>query len=297
MPALADAARASASPTLGYDNVELRVGDGTLRLAGGGAVRRHPGRGRRAGGAGGAEGAARRSAAGWSCRSAATSGSRRCCKLTRTGDDDVRGGGPRRGALRAADRRAGLGRGRHRRPPATHVPAQAREQRLPELIAEAAEPLPDLDDPAFGRLFDRFADRRVVLLGEASHGTVGVLPRPRGDHPAADRAARLHHRRGRGRLAGRGARSTAMCAIAPAAPAPSRRSSAFRPGCGATPRSTAFVDWLRAHNAGASRSRAPRGLLRPRPLQHERLDRGGARLSRQGRSRSRARSRASATAA
>src|SRR5688500_11767566 len=35
----------------------------------------------------------------------------------------------------------------------------------------AAEPLPDLDDPAFGALFDRFADARIVLLGEASHGT------------------------------------------------------------------------------------------------------------------------------
>jgi len=38
-------------------------------------------------------------------------------------------------------------------------------------IALAAEPLPDLDDPAFGRLFDRFGDARVVLLGEATHGT------------------------------------------------------------------------------------------------------------------------------
>jgi erythromycin esterase-like protein len=38
-------------------------------------------------------------------------------------------------------------------------------------IANAAEPLPDLDDPAFGRLFDRFGDARIVLLGEASHGT------------------------------------------------------------------------------------------------------------------------------
>lgn len=42
---------------------------------------------------------------------------------------------------------------------------------LATLIREAAEPLPDLDDPAFGALFDRFADARVVLLGEASHGT------------------------------------------------------------------------------------------------------------------------------
>jgi erythromycin esterase-like protein len=42
---------------------------------------------------------------------------------------------------------------------------------LPQMIAQAAEPLPDLDDPAFGGLFDRFADRRVVLLGESTHGT------------------------------------------------------------------------------------------------------------------------------
>jgi erythromycin esterase-like protein len=42
---------------------------------------------------------------------------------------------------------------------------------LPQMIAVAAEPLPDFSDPAFGALFDRFAERRVVLLGEASHGT------------------------------------------------------------------------------------------------------------------------------
>jgi protein-L-isoaspartate(D-aspartate) O-methyltransferase len=39
------------------------------------------------------------------------------------------------------------------------------------IVAAAAEPLPDLDDPAFGELFDRFGDARVVMLGEASHGT------------------------------------------------------------------------------------------------------------------------------
>src|SRR3954454_16728190 len=42
---------------------------------------------------------------------------------------------------------------------------------LPQLIASAAEPLPHIDDPAFGAMFDRFGDARVVLLGEASHGT------------------------------------------------------------------------------------------------------------------------------
>jgi protein-L-isoaspartate(D-aspartate) O-methyltransferase len=58
-----------------------------------------------------------------------------------------------------------------RRSASNHVPGQARERTLPEMIAEAAEALPELSDPAFARLFDRYASRRVVLLGEASHGT------------------------------------------------------------------------------------------------------------------------------
>jgi len=45
------------------------------------------------------------------------------------------------------------------------------EASISALIRGAAEPLPDLDDPAFGHLFDRFCEARVVLLGEASHGT------------------------------------------------------------------------------------------------------------------------------
>src|SRR5438270_11640136 len=42
---------------------------------------------------------------------------------------------------------------------------------LPRLIADTAEPLPDIEHRTFGEFFDRFADARVVLLGEASHGT------------------------------------------------------------------------------------------------------------------------------
>ncbi|MGX7871529.1 protein-L-isoaspartate(D-aspartate) O-methyltransferase [Mesorhizobium sp. ORM6] len=42
---------------------------------------------------------------------------------------------------------------------------------LPQVIAAAAEPLPEFDDPSFAESFDRFGDRRIVLLGEASHGT------------------------------------------------------------------------------------------------------------------------------
>jgi protein-L-isoaspartate(D-aspartate) O-methyltransferase len=49
--------------------------------------------------------------------------------------------------------------------------SEAQIASLPQLIADAAEPLPDIDDPAFAALFDRYGDARVVLLGEASHGT------------------------------------------------------------------------------------------------------------------------------
>ncbi len=49
------------------------------------------------------------------------------------------------------------------------APAEARG--AADLVAASAERLPDTDDPAFAEAFDRFADARVILLGEASHGT------------------------------------------------------------------------------------------------------------------------------
>jgi erythromycin esterase-like protein len=42
---------------------------------------------------------------------------------------------------------------------------------LARLIGRYAEPLPDLESDAFGAMFDRFGDARVVLLGESTHGT------------------------------------------------------------------------------------------------------------------------------
>src|SRR5215213_744524 len=42
---------------------------------------------------------------------------------------------------------------------------------LVNVIERAAEPLAPLDDPALGAMFDRFAEAKVVLLGEATHGT------------------------------------------------------------------------------------------------------------------------------
>ena len=38
-------------------------------------------------------------------------------------------------------------------------------------LRAAAEPLPAINNPAFAESFDRFGSKRVVLLGEASHGT------------------------------------------------------------------------------------------------------------------------------
>jgi erythromycin esterase-like protein len=56
--------------------------------------------------------------------------------------------------------------------PMAHAPdADDPRETLPRRLSAAMEPLPDIDDPAFAAAFDRWADRRVVLLGEASHGT------------------------------------------------------------------------------------------------------------------------------
>ena len=49
--------------------------------------------------------------------------------------------------------------------------AARRPKSLPDLIRAAAEPLGAIDDPEFGRAFERFGRARVVALGEASHGT------------------------------------------------------------------------------------------------------------------------------
>ncbi len=47
----------------------------------------------------------------------------------------------------------------------------AKPKTVADVLHAAAEPLPALDDPAFAEAFDRFGSSRVVLLGEASHGT------------------------------------------------------------------------------------------------------------------------------
>ncbi len=51
--------------------------------------------------------------------------------------------------------------------------AEAGSEREPVvgLLNKAVEPLPDIDDPGFGRAIDRFGGAKVVLLGESTHGT------------------------------------------------------------------------------------------------------------------------------
>jgi protein-L-isoaspartate(D-aspartate) O-methyltransferase len=46
-----------------------------------------------------------------------------------------------------------------------------RARSLPERIRAAARSLPEIEDAGFAGAFDRFGDARIVLLGEASHGT------------------------------------------------------------------------------------------------------------------------------
>ncbi len=109
---------------------------------------------------------------------------------------------------------------------------------LPRLIADAAEPLPDIDDERFGSLLRplRRCARRLPRRGEPRDER--ILPRPRRDLAPADRA-RMGSTSSRSKAIGPIARrSTAMSAIAAGATASSRRSSASRCGCGGMRRST-----------------------------------------------------------
>ncbi|MBF8743876.1 erythromycin esterase family protein [Pseudomonas guariconensis] len=55
--------------------------------------------------------------------------------------------------------------------PAPAKTREAADNALLTLLRRHGEPLPNIDAPLFGAFFDRFADAKVVLIGEASHGT------------------------------------------------------------------------------------------------------------------------------
>ncbi|WP_296676833.1 erythromycin esterase family protein [Novosphingobium sp.] len=52
-----------------------------------------------------------------------------------------------------------------------HKRIRIQDADLSRNLRAAAELLPNPDDPGFGKFFDRFGDARIVLLGEATHGT------------------------------------------------------------------------------------------------------------------------------
>ncbi|MBC7158627.1 MAG: protein-L-isoaspartate(D-aspartate) O-methyltransferase [Porphyrobacter sp.] len=93
--------------------------------------------------------------------------------ITREGEEEWNEqslGGVRFVPLVGAYGRGSVGWEEGSRAASNHRPARARS--LPECIAAAAIPLPASEEDAdFAAAFDRFADRRIVLLGEASHGT------------------------------------------------------------------------------------------------------------------------------
>jgi protein-L-isoaspartate(D-aspartate) O-methyltransferase len=91
-------------------------------------------------------------------------------KLTRRSEADYEE--EHLGAVRFVPLVGGTNRAEDGRLASTRSLAGAAQRKpLAALIAEAGEPLPDFDDRRFAKLFDRFAGRRIVLLGEASHGT------------------------------------------------------------------------------------------------------------------------------
>jgi protein-L-isoaspartate(D-aspartate) O-methyltransferase len=51
------------------------------------------------------------------------------------------------------------------------VPVRETRRTIPERIRAAAEPIPSIDDAGLDPLLERIGDARVVLLGEATHGT------------------------------------------------------------------------------------------------------------------------------
>jgi len=128
--------------------------------------------------------------------------------------------------------------------------ARARATTLAQQIAQAAEPLPAFEDPNFGKLFDRFADKRVVLLGEASHGSSEFY-----------RARAAITRR---LIAQHGFTIVAVEADWPDAAAIDRQVRGLAPRAGIQPFQRfptwmwknrdvqAFVHWLRRHNQKAS---------------------------------------------
>jgi erythromycin esterase-like protein len=115
------------------------------------------------------------------------------------------------------------------------------------LVRAAAEGLPEFEDAAFGALFDRFGECRVVLVGEASHGTSEF-------YRARERITRhLVERHGFGIVAIEGdwpdvARLDAYVRDRAQMPPPEEAFVRFPTWMWRNEEVLAFLEWLRAYN-------------------------------------------------
>ncbi len=170
-----------------------------------------------------------------------------------------------------------------------------REAPLQRTIADAAEPFASIESADLAPLLDRIGNARVVLLGEASHGTsefYSMRERISRELIGA-RASTSSPSRPTGRTP---PASTTMCAIANIRRPNGLLSPAFPTWMWRNIEVRNFVDWLRGHNAGLKPASARR-LPRPRPLQPLRFHPLRARISRRASTRHRPRLRASDTVA
>ena len=72
---------------------------------------------------------------------------------------------------------------------------------LARLVREVAEPLESIDDPDLGSLLERIAHSRLVLIGEATHGTSEFYRLRARITQELVRSAWISHHRRRGGLA------------------------------------------------------------------------------------------------
>ena len=155
---------------------------------------------------------------------------------------------------------------------------------------------PILDADAFGAVFDRFADAKVVLLGEASHGTSEFY------RARAAITRRLIERHGFTIVAVEAdwpdaARIDAYVRHHAPFPGKERAFARFPTWMWRNVEVRDFMQLAASRSNERSAAGAPGRVPRPRRLQPQRLDQCRPALSRQGRSRGRAVRRAAATAA
>ena len=155
------------------------------------------------------------------------------------------------------------------------------EESLSALMREAAEPFGDLHELCAS--VERFADAKVVLLGEATHGTAEFY------QARARITEMLVDRHGFNIVAVEADWPDAAIYDAyvrglPRPKVPKTAFTRFPTWMWRNGQVAEFLDRLKEHQRNHRRAGAEGWFLRPRHLQPRRLDRGGARLSRQGRS-------------